>query len=184
MHPLEDTQRRHLMLLSAGLCIASLLLAPLAARSSSAPVAQTADAMRVAGLPAAPPEKAHEEIAVNRDPFLADTPPPERMEEAQRSSSHPGDRDAVASTVQAGAPMNVPLPPNAGATRADTSDVPFGSVVTAIVTGERAQALIYEGSTSRIVVVGDEVEGRHIVSISAAGVHFDDGSTLKLAELP
>ena len=73
------------------------------------------------------------------------------------------------------------LPPNAGA-----GDNPFpfatgartSAVVTAVITGPHPFALVDESGTTRILTVGDRIDGDAIVAIDAAGIRLSNGPTL------
>ena len=84
--------------------------------------------------------------------------------------------------MRAGDPLAVALPPNNGALGVTPPLVSSTSAVTAIITGDRAEALVYEGARSRIISRGDLLEGHRVTSIVSDGVHLDDGSVRGLAE--
>ena len=182
MRALPDAERGRLLLWSVALCIGALLLAPLAARSSIGGIASERQAIDESPLRIASSRKSAVPMAVSltRDPFKADDPGP-------RDSFGPAPaRDpntVVGSSVQAGTALDVPLPPNSGA----MSDVPLATGtdgVLAVVTGAHPRALVIAGSRTRIVAVGDTLDGRRVRGITAAGVLLEDGSIRQLAEPP
>lgn len=75
-----------------------------------------------------------------------------------------------------------PLPPNAGAGPLPFA-LPTALRVSATVTGPRPAALVDDGTTTRVIVPGDRIDGARVVRIDAGGVHLDDGSTLA-AQIP
>jgi hypothetical protein len=76
-----------------------------------------------------------------------------------------------------------PLPPNAGASMSPVDTTPMERV-SAVVTGAHPFALLEEGSTARLLSIGDDHEGRRISAIDQNGVHLDDGTLLKLSPHP
>ena len=182
MRPLEEADRRVFVMWSIALCVGSLLLAPLAARSSVDLNAQQDLAAREFQLPAVaadvPPQSG---LALNRDPFSADTIIAPDAVEPLVTQAAPR-TSIVGASVQAGEPLGIVLPPNAGALGMSPPLVNGTSAVAAIITGDRAQALVYEGAHSRIVATGDRLDGHKITSISADGVFLDDGSIRRLVE--
>jgi hypothetical protein len=73
------------------------------------------------------------------------------------------------------------LPPNAGA---GDNPFPFGAgartsaVVTAVITGPHPFALVDEGGATRVLTVGERIDGDAIVGIDAAGIRLSNGTTL------
>ncbi|HYW53375.1 MAG TPA: hypothetical protein VE826_05365 [Dongiaceae bacterium] len=73
------------------------------------------------------------------------------------------------------------LPPNAGA-----GDAPFpfatgartSATVPAVITGPHPFALVDESGTTRILTVGDRIDGDAIVAIDAAGIRLSNGLML------
>jgi hypothetical protein len=76
-----------------------------------------------------------------------------------------------------------PLPPNAGARGSLFSFAPSDHV-SAVVTGSHPVALIDDGSTTRVVEVGDRYDGASIVAIDASGVHLSGGATVPVTLHP
>ena len=74
MRPLEEADRRVLVMWSLALCVGSLLLAPLAARSSVDFDAQQELASRDFQLPSLASDSAPQaHVSLSRDPFSADS---------------------------------------------------------------------------------------------------------------
>ncbi|MBC5816230.1 MAG: hypothetical protein GIW97_06780 [Candidatus Eremiobacteraeota bacterium] len=181
MRPLEEASRRIVVLWSVALCVGSLLLAPLVARSSIDLNAQQELAMHNLQLPDVKQLSEPAKIAVSRDPFTADAPPGIDMIGPLGAGAVPIGGSVVGRAVHAGDALGIVLPPNGGA----AGSIPLAagrSTVSAIITGERAQALVYEGDRSRIISVGEILEGHRVTSIGSAGVQLDDGSMRRLSE--
>ena len=180
MRPLEEAARRKLMLWSVALCIGSMLLVPLAARSSIDVGVQEGPAMRTMQLPEAQMKETPAMLSLLRDPFTADPPSSTSVGEDSAIPSVPA-ADSIGVRVQAGTATNASLPANIGAGGGQPPYGAVGSTVLAIITGERAQALISDGSSTRILTVGERLDGHHILEITASGIRLDDGSIRRLA---
>jgi hypothetical protein len=116
-------------------------------------------------------------VLPRRDPFAGE-PPSE-----QRSIADGGASRLVAPTVPLVPEIPAairPLPPNAGAAG---FALPFtaGTRVTAVVTGTHPFALVDEGGTSRVVTIGDHVDGNAIAAITPDGVRLSTGATIPIA---
>ena len=77
------------------------------------------------------------------------------------------------------------LPPNAGA---GDGAFPFAAAapriaatVTAVITGPQPFALVDEAGTTRMLTIGDRIDGQPIVAIDANGVRLSGGTTLAVA---
>jgi hypothetical protein len=113
-------------------------------------------------------------IEPRRDPFAGGMPP----------AVEPAPRTAVTQPpFPAIAPVLGPLPPNAGA-GGGAFPFPAAEHVSAIVTGAHPFALIDDGSTTRLITIGDRCGGQRIVTIDPDGVHLEDGTTLPVTERP
>ncbi|GAC1657084.1 MAG: hypothetical protein NVS9B12_09010 [Vulcanimicrobiaceae bacterium] len=164
MRPLEDGDRRNLIVVAVAICLASLLLTPLAVRSALRPhpLAQVPVSAPLSGFV---PLHAAPAVHLLRDPFFV-ARPGRRTARADEPLAPGG---GAAFEVRAGDPMGIAVP------AASFS-------VTAILTGAHPQALVLEGSRSRIVTVGDRVDGHTVVTITSQGILLDDGSLRVLAE--
>ena len=112
-------------------------------------------------------------ILPRRDPFAGGLPA------AVRTAARP----AVAPPFLSIPPALGPLPPNAGAGGGLLPTAP-AKHVSAIVTGTPPYALVDDGSTTRLVTVGDRLDGASIVAIDTAGVHLTGGTTLPVTQRP
>lgn len=181
MRPVDEAKRRMLIMWSVSLCVGSLLLAPLAAKSSLELSAQQELGARDFQLPALTAETpARRNVPLNRDPFSADATRPDGG--AAKADPAPISNTIVGSSVRAGASIGIVLPPNSGALGAAPPPTAGSATVAAIITGDRGRALVYEGERSRIISVGDRLEGRKVTGISSDGIHLDDGSIRPLSE--
>jgi hypothetical protein len=169
MHSVDEAERRALLRWSVSLCAGAILLAPLAARSSIEISAEHELGARDFQLPAISSESpSRGRLSLRRDPFSADPAPVSNA--------------SVGPHVRAGALLGIVLPPNSGAPSGVPAPMDSSATVAAIITGDRAQALVYQGERSRIVSVGDRLEGRKVTLISSDGIHLDDGSIRRLSE--
>jgi hypothetical protein len=75
------------------------------------------------------------------------------------------------------------LPPNAGAPMTPFSATP-AERVSAVTTGAHPFALLEDGSTARLVSIGERYAGHRISAIDQTGVHLDDGTVLRLSLRP
>lgn len=118
-------------------------------------------------------------VLPRRDPFAGDPPAahPSSPSTTLMSSMTP-----TPSTSEIPAAIR-PLPPNAGAAG---SALPFAVPprITAVVTGAHPFALLDEGGTTRVVTVGDRIDGVAIVAITATAVRVADGTMLMIAATP
>ncbi|MDP9017364.1 MAG: hypothetical protein M3N19_03450 [Candidatus Eremiobacteraeota bacterium] len=165
IRPLEKASRRMMMVCSASLCVASVLLAPLTARSIGSVHAQGELATHKVEAPPLSDVMAPIRVVVRRDPFSADVLTPDIRE--GHSEAMPAANALIGTRVQAGSLTGITLP---------------GLAVSAIVTGDHPQALVIEGDHSRILSVGDFLDGHKIRAITKHGLVLDDGSARLLAE--
>ncbi|GAC1392555.1 MAG: hypothetical protein NVSMB31_10820 [Vulcanimicrobiaceae bacterium] len=172
VRPLENTERRVLLMWSVFLCIASLFLGPLAARSAGEVHAQEEVEIRGFEMPTISQSSPQEHVALRRDPFAADMPAMDDASARSDQTGVPGSDAVVGMRVQGGSPMTVSLPPGA----------PTNSVVSAVITGDRPQALITDGDRTRILSDGDRLDGHKVRAITTLGVYLDDGSVRRLVE--
>ncbi|HZO92448.1 MAG TPA: hypothetical protein VFB22_01670 [Candidatus Baltobacteraceae bacterium] len=85
-------------------------------------------------------------------------------------------------------PMPLPFVPRDAASRSFGTPSgfapPAGVRVAAIVTGEHPAALVTDGSGTRLVGVGERVDGTRITAIAERGVRLADGRVLSLDVAP
>jgi hypothetical protein len=121
------------------------------------------------------------DVVPQRDPFAGGDMPATRPNAA--SPQTPIAMPAMPALPQIPAALRA-LPPNAGA-----GDTPFAvapmtptnAIVTAVVTGPHPLALVDEGGTTRILTVGDRVDGEPIAAIDAAGIRLSGGRIFGVA---
>jgi hypothetical protein len=134
--------------------------------------------VRTAPAPPAATAGAFALVVPRRDPFAGDPP-------AAPSSPPTALMSPIISTPPASEiPAAIrPLPPNAGAAG---SALPFAAPprITAVVTGDHPFALLDEGGTTRVVTVGDRIDGVVIRAITATAVRLADGTMLAVAATP
>jgi hypothetical protein len=155
---------------------AAFVTTPIVARGDAGVVAIPIPS--AAPLPAATPLA---DVVPRRDPFDGGDAPATRPNSAspQTSIAMP----ALPPLPQIPAALR-PLPPNAGA--GDTA-FPFAAgartsaVITAVITGPHPFALIDEGGATRVLTIGDRIDGEPIVAIDADGVHLSGGMLLAVA---
>jgi hypothetical protein len=124
------------------------------------------------------------DVVPRRDPFAGGDTPAARPNAA--SPQAPIAMPAMAALPAMSALPQIPaalraLPPNAGA-----GDTPFAftpgtrtnATVTAVITGPHPLALVDEGGTTRILTVGDRVDGEPIAAINATGIRLSGGQIL------
>jgi hypothetical protein len=116
-------------------------------------------------------------VLPRRDPFAGEPPAAQRSIGEGTPSGLAAPRIPVVPEIPAAIR---PLPPNAGAAG---FALPFtaGTRVTAVVTGSRPFALVDEGGTSRVVTIGDHVDGNAIAAITPDGVRLSTGATIPIA---
>jgi hypothetical protein len=154
---------------------AAFVTTPIVARGDAAVVAIPIPS--VAPLPA---QAALADIVPRRDPFAGGDAPAARPSPASPESIA---MPALPMLPQIPAALR-PLPPNAGA--GDTA-FPFAggprtsAVVTAVITGPHPFALIDEGGATRVLTIGDRIDGEPIAAIDADGVHLSGGTLLAVA---
>lgn len=151
---------------------AAFVTTPIVARGEAGVLPETAPA--VAPLT---PRTAFAEIVPRRDPFAGgDVPVRASATAAQPQTAVP----AIPPLPQIPAALR-PLPPNAGAS---DGTFPFATAariaatVTAVITGPRPFALVEEAGTTRMLTVGERIDGEPIAAIDANGVHLAGGTTL------
>jgi hypothetical protein len=158
-------------------------------------------AIHDAASPAASPTPAEfAAVLPRRDPFAGD-PPARHHESAMPFAAPPMPFAAAPPAVAAMAipAALAPLPPNPGAlgTPLSTAGVAPGSLavgspapslqvsgsvrVTAVITGTHPYALLDDAQTARLVTIGDRVGNDEVAAITADGVRFADGRTLRLS---
>jgi hypothetical protein len=117
---------------------------------------------------------------VPQQPIVLATPPP-LAPAAPRRDPFEGDAAGVGPGPNA-TPPALPAPP--------PLPVPLGSAplgapgaerVAAIATGARPYALVASGDRTRVVTIGDRVDGASITAIAIDGVRLSDGRTLTIA---
>lgn len=130
---------------------------------------------------ALPTSTAVADVVPRRDPFAggdkpaarSNAPPPQMRTALPPSPTLP----QIPAALRA-------LPPNAGA--GDTA-FPFatgartGAVVTAVITGPHPFALVDEAGATRVLTIGDRIDGDLIVAIGADGVRLSGGTMLAVA---
>lgn len=142
---------------SAMLCTGSLLLLPLAARSSVNTDQKPLQMYRGAVLtrtPAIPVQS----LRIDRDPFVPDLP--------KQVEAPPGGESGTRVI--------------AGATIAGSANISSGVSVLAVVIGGVAEALVSEDGQTRIVNVGARCAGSRIIRISSDGIVLANGQRLQM----
>lgn len=149
-------------------------------------VAHGAGSVVADALPSVTPlsaRTAFADVMPRRDPFSGGDAP-----------TAPGDTAAPSSPVtmpvlpQPPFPAALrPLPPNAGA---GDGAFPFATAprtmptVTAVITGPHPFALVDASGTTRMMTIGDDIDGEAIVAIGVDGVHLFGGTLLPLVAHP
>ena len=124
-------------------------------------------------------------VLPRRDPFAGDPP-----------ATHPSSPPMA--PIEAMPPISDipaairPLPANAGASGFALPFTPPSSTsitsspprITAVVTGAHPFALVDEGETTRVVTVGDRIQGVTIVGITIGGIRLSDGTRLSIEAAP
>jgi hypothetical protein len=168
---LDRASRMLLALCAFGAFAGSFVTAP--------SVAGSAPGVAALPIPLAAPHAVPSTFAVvepRRDPFAGE---PRAGKTAATVSAFPSVAPALPSLTGISAAIQ-PLPPNAGAAGAG---LPFGPQprVTAVVTGRHPFALVDEAGTTRVVTVGDRIDGDTIAGIDAVGVRLERGAMLPVA---
>jgi len=130
------------------------------------------------------PRTAFADIVPRRDPFSGGDAPAAR-------------RDAAPPPSPAAMPVLPPLPPFPAALRAlppnagaGDAAFPFATAahttatVTAVITGPHPFALVDASGTTRVLTIGDHIDGDAIVAIGGDGVHLFGGTLLPLVTHP
>ena len=168
MKALDDYRRRQLACLSAVLCTGSLLLFPIAGRTSLELASERPGFDTRFALPPLSIASPMPRLIVLRDPFS------------------PSDSAATVmlSSQQHDDPIAFTLPPNRGAARTPLEDAASQPVlVRAVITGTlSSKALIDENGRVRVIGVGDKVQGSAVLSVDASGVHLTDGRRFSVTE--
>jgi hypothetical protein len=152
---------------------AAFVTTPIVARGDAGVVAIPIPS--VAPLPA---QIALADVVPRRDPFAGGDTPATRPSPGspQTSIAMP----ALPALPQIPAALR-PLPPNAGA---GDAAFPFATgartsaVVTAVITGPHPFALVDDGGATRVLTVGDRIDGDAIAAIDADGVRLSGGTAL------
>ena len=121
------------------------------------------------------------DIVPRRDPFAGDDTPVARSDAPLSSGSSA--MPLIAPLPQIPAALHA-LPPNAGAAGATfpfATGTHAGATVTAVITGPHPFALVDEGGATRVLAIGDRIDGEAIVAIDADGVRLSAGTMLAVA---
>lgn len=123
------------------------------------------------------------DVMPQRDPFSGGDPPA-----APSGAAAPPSPVTVPVPPQPPFPAALrPLPPNAGA---GDGAFPFATAthsmptVTAVITGPHPFALVDASGTTRVMTIGDAVDGAAIVAIGGDGVRLVGGTLLPLVAHP
>ncbi|HEY0381349.1 MAG TPA: hypothetical protein VGC72_04055 [Candidatus Elarobacter sp.] len=152
---------------------AAFVTTPIVARGEPGTIAQSSQP-----LASAPGPTALADVIPRRDPFAAGDTPVARANAtpAQTSITSP----TIATLPEVPAALRA-LPPNAGA---GAEAFPFASgartaaTVTAVVTGPHPFALVDEAGATRVLTVGDRIDGEAIAAIGTGGVRLSNGTML------
>jgi hypothetical protein len=164
VRPLDSKERAAAFRTSIGVCVIALALFPLASPMEFKAEAGSMLPVLARPQPNVEPAGKVKDAKIERDPFVPD------------AASLPIVR--IASSGDEGA-MTLPL--NDGASADAAGALPPS--VRAVVLGATPHALLRVGDSSRIVGVGDLVEGSRIVQIGASGLRLESGETLPLEKL-
>lgn len=137
-----------------------------------------------------PPRTTFADVAPRRDPFAGGDAAAARRDVVP--APLPLAMAAVPAASAAAAVPPIPaalraLPPNAGA---GDAAFPFATgartaaTVTAVVTGPHPFALVDESGTTRVLTIGDLVDGDAIAAIGVEGVRLSGGTLLPLVTRP
>ncbi len=175
MQRLDDRVRRRLLAFSAMLCAIPVLLTPLAGRSSFELASEQAAFNARFSAPQLPSAWKDSPIAVERDPFIAQT--------GNAADATSPRLDVIGMQVVQGQPMGYAAPANGVVSAVPVADVTYGvPAVRAIATGVSPHALIEENSHARIVGIGDIVAGSPIVAIAAGAIRLKNGAVFTLTQ--
>jgi hypothetical protein len=114
-------------------------------------------------------------VMPRRDPF-AGGPAPARTNTVRPDLSTP--------RTPALPPPFAPLPPNAGAGGGPFPVRAAHAVVRAVVTGAHPFALVESEGETRLVTLGDTVDGASVTAIAADGIHLANDHTIGVAASP
>lgn len=170
MLTLSDGERRTLILWSVSLCAASILLAPLAARSSGEVAPADPGIATEVHAPDVPARATTLPPLVIRDPFVADAPPAGSEKPPPEDTSN---ATAVGTPVVAGTPLGF----------APGRALGDNAIVTAIITGDEPEALVEESGRSTILRIGGQLDGLRVTGITAEGIRLADGSVRRVQEV-
>ncbi len=155
--PIADRARRRLLTYAVMICTASILLTPVAARSSfELAVERTAFNQRFS-IPRIPGKWSSQPVPISHDPFV-----PDEFSAASRSGGVVG--------------MHVVQGQATGFTVASVSKI------RAIVTGSSPHALVDENGKAEVVSLGDVIDGSPIILISPTEVVLKNGRVLDLVQ--
>jgi hypothetical protein len=155
---LYDDDRRSLARLASMLIIGAIGVLPLTTQSSSVAGAADVRARNDQTDLALPPRLTFPAYSVSRDPFV-----PEQSIRAKL--------DGSVLRVGQGSSIGVVLPPGT---------LSSASIVRAIVLGNPARALVEDGSSVRVLGIGDRIGELVVVAITADGITLSDGTRLML----
>jgi hypothetical protein len=151
---------------------AAFVTTPLVARGEAGAVPDAVPAV----APLAP-RTAFADVVPRRDPFAGgDTPVRAGVAVAQPQAAVP----TIPPLPQIPATLRA-LPPNAGAgdgTFPFAAATRIAATVTAVITGPHPFALVDEAGTTRMLTIGERIDGEPIAAIDANGVHLAGGTTL------
>lgn len=166
MNPIDDLRRRRLFVTSASLCTLSVLLVPVAGRSSiELPSERRASDMRLP-LPQIENATPQPAIVIRRDPFAGNRTEPRGSNAAEAVRA--GSNGVVGLQVVQGHSTGIELPGER-------------DVVRAVVSGSAGvRALVEDGDRARVVSIGDPLAGSTITSIDAHGIGLRNGAHLPL----
>lgn len=169
LQPLDDRARRMIRGLSTTLCVLSALLAPIAGLSSMQPMIGHSVSGEELTLSTLPEPDTMRPLRIRRDPFVADPGADSRTAPSAQPAQN-GD-NLIGMRVVQGDPTGITLPPNAG----------VWARISAIVSGGgSSRALVEENGQTRVVGVGDMLEGSKVVAIDASGLRLENGVRLVL----
>ena len=176
MFALDTASRRALAAAAFAAFGAAFVTTPIVARGDAAVVADPRPSVASLPAPTAPAD-----VMPRRDPFAGGDAPTARPGAALPPAQIAA--PAMPPLPQIPAALH-PLPPNAGA---GDAAFPFatgprtGAAVTAVITGPQPFALVDESGTTRVLTVGDRIDGDRIVGIDANGVRLAGGRVLAVA---
>ena len=182
MFALDAASRTLLATAAFGAFGAAFVSTPLVARSEAGVFANPSPS--VVPLPM---RTAFIDVVPRRDPFAGgDTParPNTPLNTALATTAMPS-LPQIPSMPQIPGALGA-LPPNAGAGGdafpfASTAGARIDAVVTAVITGPHPFALVDEAGTTRVLTIGDRIDGDAIVAIAVDGVRLSRGTRLPVA---